>query len=142
METPTNPMLTILDIKAIKALTPSGVIMVVDNTFASPYLQNPLDMGADICLHSGTKYLGGHSDVIAGCVMLNDEKLAADIKFVQKSVGAVPGPFDVFLVMRGVKTLPVRILPQSRFQYLSPPTFIRTYNIGQGTIFGPVPRQT
>jgi len=109
LETPTNPMLTILDIKAIKALTPSGVIMVVDNTFASPYLQNPLDMGADICLHSGTKYLGGHSDVIAGCVMLNDEKLAADIKFVQKSVGAVPGPFDVFLVMRGVKTLPVRM---------------------------------
>jgi cystathionine beta-lyase len=109
LETPTNPSLQIIDIKGIKHFTPTQITIVVDNTFASPYLQNPLELGADIVIHSGTKYLGGHSDVISGCVMLNDKKMAEEIKFIQKSVGGVPGPMDVFLVMRGIKTLAVRM---------------------------------
>jgi cystathionine beta-lyase/cystathionine gamma-synthase len=128
IETPTNPMLKIADIGAVANLLPSptgrGVggrwpsegpeggarpTLVVDNTFASPYLQQPLKLGADIVLHSATKYLGGHSDVVNGLIALNDDAMFAQLKFLQNAVGAVPGPFDCFLVLRGIKTLHVRM---------------------------------
>src|SRR5215469_4638457 len=109
-ETPTNPLMNIIDIAALAQFTrQQGVLLCVDNTFASPYLQNPLDLGADIVLHSATKYLGGHSDVIHGCLMMNDDGLRERLYFIQKSVGAVPGPQDCFLVLRGLKTLHVRM---------------------------------
>ena len=110
VETPTNPMLNIIDIAEIKnQIGDSSPLLVVDNTFASPYLQNPLDLGADIIVHSATKYLGGHSDVVMGAVICKDAKIAEQIKFFQNSCGAVPGPHDVFLVLRGIKTLHVRM---------------------------------
>ena len=110
VETPTNPMLNIIDIKAIAQLTKKhNLILGVDNTFASPYLQNPMDLGADIVMHSVTKYLGGHSDVVMGALMLNDSDLAQKLYFIQNSCGAVPGPMDSFLVLRGIKTLHLRI---------------------------------
>lgn len=109
-ETPTNPLMNICDIEAIAAITKSkNILLCVDNTFASPYLQNPLDKGADIVMHSATKYLGGHSDVIQGALMMNDQKLRDDLYFIQKSCGAVPGPMDCFLVLRGIKTLHLRM---------------------------------
>lgn len=109
-ETPTNPLMNIVDIAGVAALAKSKNILVcVDNTFASPYLQNPLDLGADIVMHSVTKYLGGHSDVIQGCLMMNDAALREQLYFIQKSCGAVPGPMDCFLVLRGIKTLHVRM---------------------------------
>lgn len=110
VETPTNPLMNIVDIAAVTALAKKKNILVcVDNTFASPYLQNPLDLGADIAMHSSTKYLGGHSDVIQGCLVMNDKQLREDLFFIQKSCGAVPGPQDCFLVLRGIKTLHVRM---------------------------------
>ena len=110
LETPTNPLMNITDIEAIAKITkPKNILLVVDNTFASPALQNPLDLGADIVMHSATKYLGGHSDVIQGAIMLNDQKLRDELYFIQKSCGAVPGPMDCFLVLRGIKTLGIRI---------------------------------
>jgi len=110
IETPTNPMLNIVDIKAVCDLAKAkGVMTCVDNTFASPYLQNPLDMGADIVTHSATKYLGGHSDVVHGAVIVRDEKLAEHFYFIQNAVGAVPGPQDCFLILRGIKTLHLRV---------------------------------
>lgn len=110
IETPTNPLMNITDIAAVSAIAKAKNILVcVDNTFASPYLQNPIDFGADIVMHSATKYLGGHSDVIQGCLMMNDQKLRDDLYFIQKSCGAVPGPQDCFLVLRGIKTLHVRM---------------------------------
>jgi cystathionine gamma-lyase len=109
-ETPTNPLMNIVDIAAVSALARQHHIYVcVDNTFASPYLQNPLDLGAHIVLHSATKYLGGHSDVIHGCLIVNDDELRERLYFIQKSAGAVPGPMDCFLVLRGIKTLHVRM---------------------------------
>jgi len=109
-ETPTNPLMNITDIAAIAAITkPRNILLCVDNTFATPYLQNPLDLGADIVMHSVTKYLGGHSDVIQGCLVMNDTKLRDELYFIQKSCGAVPGPQDCFLVLRGIKTLHVRM---------------------------------
>ena len=109
-ETPTNPLMNIVDIEAISSITKKhGILLVVDNTFASPYLQNPLDLGADIVMHSSTKYLGGHSDVIQGALMLNDQALREQLYFLQKSCGAVPGPMDCFLVLRGLKTLHLRM---------------------------------
>jgi len=109
-ETPTNPLLNITDIEAIAALCkPTNILLCVDNTFASPYLQNPLDLGADIVMHSATKYLSGHSDVIQGALVMNDEALKDQLFFIQKSCGAVPGPQDCFLVLRGIKTLHVRM---------------------------------
>ncbi|HEX8459817.1 MAG TPA: cystathionine gamma-synthase [Segetibacter sp.] len=109
-ETPTNPLMNVADIEAITTIAKQHNILVcVDNTFASPYLQNPLDFGADIVMHSATKYLGGHSDVIHGCLMLNDPELREKLYFIQKSCGAVPGPQDCFLVLRGIKTLHVRM---------------------------------
>jgi len=109
-ETPTNPLMNIIDIAALAAITRQHrILLCVDNTFASPYLQNPLDLGADITLHSATKYLGGHSDVIHGCLVMNDDTLREKLYFIQKSCGAVPGPQDCFLVLRGIKTLHVRM---------------------------------
>ncbi|TAD83486.1 MAG: cystathionine gamma-synthase [Bacteroidetes bacterium] len=110
LETPTNPLMNITDIAAVCQLAkPQGIKVCVDNTFASPYLQNPLNFGADIVMHSATKYLGGHSDVIQGCLMMNDEVLRNELYFIQKSCGAVPGPQDCFLVLRGIKTLHLRM---------------------------------
>ena len=110
IETPTNPLMNITDIAAVAAIAKkANVLLCVDNTFASPYLQNPLDLGADIVMHSATKYLGGHSDVIQGCLVMNDANLREQLYFIQKSCGAVPGPQDCFLVLRGIKTLHVRM---------------------------------
>jgi len=110
VETPTNPLMNIIDIKAITQLAKEhNLLTCVDNTFASPYLQNPLDLGADIVMHSVTKYLGGHSDVIQGALVMKDSGLREKLYFIQKSCGAVPGPMDCFLVLRGIKTLHVRM---------------------------------
>src|SRR6188768_2845834 len=110
LETPTNPLLNVFDIKAAaEAAHAVGAMVVVDNTFATPYLQRPLELGADIVIHSTTKYLGGHSDVIGGFAATNDPTIAERLLFLQKSLGAVPGPFDAWLVLRGVKTLAVRM---------------------------------
>ena len=110
IETPTNPMLNVVDIRELCALArEKGILSCVDNTFASPYLQNPLDLGADIVLHSATKYIGGHSDVVHGAVIVKDDVLAEKLHFLQNAVGAVPGPQDCFLVLRGIKTLHLRV---------------------------------
>jgi len=110
VETPTNPMMNIIDIKAVSTIAKSNdLLLIVDNTFATPYLQTPLDLGADIVMHSATKYLGGHSDVVLGALMLNDDKIAEQLYFIQNSCGAVCGPMDSFLVLRGIKTLHVRM---------------------------------
>ena len=109
-ETPTNPMMNITDIAAVADITKkNNLLLCVDNTFASPYLQNPLNLGADIVLHSATKYIGGHSDCVHGCLIMNDEKIYEQLKFIQNSCGAIPGPQDCFLILRGLKTLPVRM---------------------------------
>lgn len=110
VETPTNPMMNIIDIAAVSAVAKKHQILLgVDNTFATPYLQNPLDLGADIVMHSATKYLGGHSDVVMGALIVNDKSLADKLYFIQNSCGAVCGPMDSFLVLRGIKTLHVRM---------------------------------
>ena len=110
METPTNPMLTVVDIAAVAGAAHSvGARLVVDNTFATPYLQNPLALGADVVVHSSTKYLGGHSDVVGGFIAVNEHGLAEQLAFVQNAVGAVPSPFDCYLLLRGIKTLGVRM---------------------------------
>ncbi|TMI65440.1 MAG: cystathionine gamma-synthase [Bacteroidetes bacterium] len=114
IETPTNPLMNITDITAVASIAKSkNILLAVDNTFASPALQNPLDMGADIVMHSATKYLGGHSDVIQGSLMMNDKDLRDKLYFIQKSCGAVPGPMDCFLVLRGIKTLGLRMKAHS-----------------------------
>ncbi len=112
LETPTNPYLRITDIRAVAEIVhahPNNPILVVDNTFATPYLQRPLELGADIVVHSMTKYLGGHSDVVGGAVIVKDKDLADRLYFLQNAVGAVLGPMDAFLVLRGIKTLPLRM---------------------------------
>jgi cystathionine gamma-lyase len=110
IETPTNPMLNIIDIAAVCAIAKKhGILTCVDNTFASPYLQTPIDLGADMVTHSATKYLGGHSDVVHGAVVLNDDGLAQQLRFLQNAVGAIPGPQDCFLILRGIKTLHLRV---------------------------------
>lgn len=110
LETPTNPLMNIIDIRAcVDIARKRNILVAVDNTFASPYLQNPLDLGANIVMHSVTKYLGGHSDVIMGALVVNDEKLYQELAFIQNSCGAVPGPQDSFLVLRGIKTLHLRM---------------------------------
>lgn len=110
VETPTNPLINVVDIAAVVAIAkPKNILVCVDNTFASPYLQTPLDLGADIVMHSSTKYIGGHSDVIQGALVVNDKDLREQLYFLQKSCGAVPGPMDCFLVLRGIKTLHVRM---------------------------------
>ncbi len=110
IETPTNPLLGIIDIRAIcKFARSKGIAVCVDNTFASPYLQNPLDLGADLVLHSATKYIGGHSDVVHGAVVAKTRELAEKLRFIQNACGAIPGPMDCFLILRGIKTLHVRM---------------------------------
>lgn len=110
VETPTNPMMNVIDIKAVSELAKSNnLLMAVDNTFATPYLQQPLDLGADIVMHSATKYLGGHSDVVVGALVVKEEALAEKLYFIQNASGAVCGPMDSFLVLRGIKTLHVRM---------------------------------
>src|SRR6059058_3581008 len=114
VETPSNPLLNVVDIRrAAQAAHAAGAMLAVDNTFATPYLQQPLELGADLVVHSTTKYLGGHSDVIGGAVATNDDALAERLHFLQKSLGAVPGPFDSWLVLRGLKTLAVRMRQHS-----------------------------
>lgn len=109
-ETPTNPLLNLIDIQAVAKITKAkGIWLCVDNTFATPYLQNPLDLGADIVMHSATKYLGGHSDVVMGALMYNSPDLHQRLAFIQNSAGAVPSPHDCFLVLRGIKTLHIRM---------------------------------
>ncbi len=110
VETPTNPMMNIIDIKAMAAIAKNaGALLCVDNTFATPYLQNPLDLGADMVMHSVTKYLGGHSDVVMGALVCNDDALATEMYRIQNSSGAVTAPMDSFLVLRGIKTLHLRM---------------------------------
>ena len=110
IETPTNPMLSLIDIKkTVETFGNDDLLVCVDNTFASPYLQNPLDLGADIVLHSATKYLNGHSDVVLGAIVVKDEGLADRLRFIQNAAGAIPGPQDCFLTIRGIKTLHVRM---------------------------------
>jgi cystathionine gamma-synthase len=110
LETPTNPLLNVVDVRAAAdAAHGAGALVVVDNTFATPYLQRPLELGADVVVHSTTKYLGGHSDVVGGFAATNDASVAERLRFLQKSLGAVPGPFDAWLVLRGLKTLAVRM---------------------------------
>jgi cystathionine beta-lyase/cystathionine gamma-synthase len=119
IETPTNPLMSITDISAVAAVSKkAGALLCVDNTFATPYLQNPLDLGADIVMHSATKYLGGHSDVIQGALVMNDDALREKLYFIQKSCGAVPGPMDCFLVLRGIKTLHVRMKQHNENGYV------------------------
>lgn len=109
-ETPTNPMMTIIDIEAVSKIAKKhNCLLAVDNTFATPCLQNPLDLGADLVMHSATKFLGGHSDVVMGALVCNDEELAEKLYFIQNSSGAIPGPQDCFLVLRGIKTLHLRM---------------------------------
>ena len=109
-ETPTNPMLNIIDIAALSTIAKKhNILLAVDNTFATPYLQRPIDLGADIVMHSATKYLGGHSDVVLGAIMLNDKELVDKLHFIQNASGAICGPQDSFLVLRGIKTLHVRM---------------------------------
>lgn len=110
LETPTNPMMNIIDIEAVASIAKAkNILCAVDNTFASPYLQNPLNLGADVVMHSVTKYMGGHSDVVMGALVVNNDELAERLAFLQNSCGAVPGPQDCFLVLRGVKTLHLRM---------------------------------
>ena len=110
VETPTNPMMNIIDIEACAHIAKKhNLLLTVDNTFASPYLQNPLNLGADMVMHSVTKYLGGHSDVVMGAVCTNDDKLHERLAFIHNACGATPGPMDSFLVLRGIKTLHVRM---------------------------------
>lgn len=114
LESPTNPLLRLIDIGAVAAITRErGVLSVVDNTFATPVLQNPLALGADLVVHSSTKYLGGHSDVVGGAVMVSDDAIAERLRFHQNAVGAVPSPFDCWLLLRGLKTLQLRVRRQS-----------------------------
>ena len=109
-ETPTNPMMNIVDIEAVSKIAKKhNILFGVDNTFATPYLQQPMELGADIVMHSVTKYLGGHSDVVMGALVVNDDQLAEDLAFIQNSCGATPGPQDCFLVLRGIKTLHIRM---------------------------------
>jgi cystathionine beta-lyase/cystathionine gamma-synthase len=115
LETPTNPMMRLCDLRAIAAIArDAGIHLAVDNTFASPYNQRPLELGATIVVHSSTKYLNGHSDVIGGIVVTDDDEVAQDLRFLQKAAGAVPGPWDCWLVLRGTKTLHLRMEAHNR----------------------------
>ena len=114
LESPTNPLLRVVDIDAVSEVAHShGALVCVDNTFATPYLQQPLHLGADLVVHSSTKYIGGHSDVVGGSIMTNSDELEKQLRFHQNAVGAVPSPFDCWLLLRGVKTLALRVERQS-----------------------------
>src|SRR5919106_914083 len=111
LETPTNPLMKIVDIERVAAISrEAGAVCVVDNTFATPYLQRPLGLGADVVVHSVTKYLGGHSDLVSGAIVTSDDELIERLTFLQNAVGAVPGPMDCYLALRGVKTLAARMM--------------------------------
>jgi len=131
LETPTNPLLTLTDIKtATKIVKNKNIITVVDNTFMSPYFQNPLSLGVDIVVHSSSKYLNGHSDIINGIIVTNDEKLNKELKYIQKAIGAIPSPFDCWLILRSIKTLALRMKQhnQNAFEvanYLSKQKFVK-----------------
>jgi cystathionine beta-lyase/cystathionine gamma-synthase len=115
LESPTNPLLRVVDIDAVSEVAHShGAMVCVDNTFASPYLQQPLHLGADLVVHSTTKYIGGHSDVVGGAIMTNNDDLEKQIRFHQNALGAVPSPFDCWLLLRGIKTLALRVERQSQ----------------------------
>ncbi|MBV9439124.1 MAG: cystathionine gamma-synthase [Candidatus Eremiobacteraeota bacterium] len=114
VETPTNPLLRLVDIAAVAQLKPAGAVLAVDNTFATPYLQSPLALGADVVVHSTTKYIGGHSDAVGGAAITNDPQVAETLRFHQNAVGGVPGPFDAYLTLRGAKTLAVRMREHER----------------------------
>ncbi len=115
VETPSNPMMKVTDLKKISELSKSNkMLLIVDNTFLTPYFQRPLELDADIVIHSGTKYLGGHNDTLAGLIVVNDENLAENLKLIQKSVGSVLGPFDSWLILRGIKTLGLRLEKQQQ----------------------------
>jgi len=130
IETPTNPLLKIADISAISALAKSkNILLAVDNTFATPYFQLPLDLGADISVHSTTKYIGGHSDVVGGAVILKNEDLYEKIKFYQNAAGATPGPFDSWLTLRGLKTLAVRMREHEKNAFSVTEMFLSNKNI-------------
>jgi cystathionine gamma-synthase len=140
LETPTNPLLKLIDIEACAGIAhEAGALLAVDNTFATPYLQRPLSLGADVVVHSATKYLGGHSDAVGGAVVANDRDLLERLAFLQNAVGAVPGPLDCFLVLRGLKTLALRMEAHSRnagriAEYLAAhPRVMRTYYPGLAT---------
>ena len=110
METPSNPLLSVVDIGVLASIAHDhGALCVVDNTFATPYLQQPLTLGADFVIHSATKYIGGHSDVVGGFIAMNSPELDQEIGFIQNAVGAVPAPWDCYLLLRGIKTLPIRM---------------------------------
>ena len=114
LESPTNPLLRVVDIDAVSEVAHShGAMVCVDNTFATPYLQQPLHLGADVVVHSATKYIGGHSDVVGGAIMTSDDELEKRLRFHQNAVGAVPSPFDCWLLLRGIKTLALRVERQS-----------------------------
>jgi cystathionine gamma-synthase len=132
LETPTNPLLNVIDIRAAaEAAHAAGAMVVVDNTFATPYLQRPLELGADIVVHSTTKYLGGHSDVVGGFAATNDPTIAERLQFLQKSLGAVPGPFDCWLVLRGIKTLAVRMRQHCESAHVIALWLSRQMRVGQ-----------
>jgi cystathionine beta-lyase/cystathionine gamma-synthase len=135
IETPTNPLLNILDIKALADGKPDKTLLVVDNTFATPYFQQPMALGADIVVHSVTKYIAGHSDVVGGAVVTNDDSLFDDIKFYQNAAGGTPGPMDCFLVQRGAKTLGVRM--DRHFENAKEVAgFLRDHSLVERTVFG------
>lgn len=139
IETPTNPLLKVIDIKAAAAIAKQAkALLVVDNTFASPVYQSPFELGADIVMHSTTKYIGGHSDIIGGAVMINDDKLYQDIKFVQFAAGAVPGPLECFLLLRSVKTLAVRMHKHSE-NALEVARFLSTHKNVESVFFPGLP---
>ena len=137
LETPTNPLLALADIQAIADMAPDGVWVGVDNTFASPVLQQPLKLGADFVIHSTTKYLGGHSDVVGGAIITDDEEAYQQLKFLQNSVGAVPAPLDSWLVIRGVKTLPIRDGASQRKRVANRALDERSHSVQRGALSGP-----
>ena len=140
LESPTNPLLRVVDIDAVSEVPHSrGAIVCVDNTFATPYLQQPLHLGADVVVHSSTKYIGGHSDVVGGAMMTNSDDLEKQLRFHQNAVGAVPSPFDCWLLLRGVKTLALRVERQS--ENAMQVAAALTHHIGQTSLL-PRPRRT
>src|SRR3989440_4481573 len=139
IESPSNPMLNVVDIKAAAAAAHEvGAIVVVDNTFATPFLQQPLDLGADVVVHSTTKYLGGHSDSVGGFAATNDPTIAERLYFLQKSLGAVPGPFDSWLVLRGIKTLAVR-LRRHRDNAMKVPVYVQRHGNVEQVLYPGLP---
>ena len=137
LETPSNPLLRLCDLEALARLRPAGALIVADNTFASPFLQQPLALGADMVVHSTTKYIGGHSDVIGGAVVTNDREIAERVAYHQNCVGAVPGPWDAYLTMRGAKTLGLRMRAHSRNAQVIAEFLAGRHDVAAGSLSGP-----